>query len=46
MVGNYEVVTLCGSTKFKEDFLKAQDIKLSMSKTQVLGDTKIGVWKS
>ena len=25
MVGNYEVVTLCGSTKFKEDFLKAQE---------------------
>lgn len=25
MVGKYEVVTLCGSTKFKEDFIKAQE---------------------
>lgn len=25
MVGNYEVVTLCGSTKFKDDFIKAQE---------------------
>lgn len=25
MVGGYEVVTLCGSTKFKEDFVKAQE---------------------
>ncbi len=24
MVGKYKVVTLCGSTKFKEDFLAAQ----------------------
>lgn len=24
MIGKYKVVTLCGSTKFKEDFLKAQ----------------------
>jgi len=24
MIGNYEVVTLCGSTKFKEDFMKVQ----------------------
>lgn len=24
MVGGYKVVTLCGSTKFKEQFLKAQ----------------------
>ncbi len=24
MVGNYEVVTLCGSTKFKDEFLKEQ----------------------
>ncbi len=24
MIGNYEVVTLCGSTKFKEDFIKVQ----------------------
>ena len=24
MVGKYKVVTLCGSTKFKEEFLKAQ----------------------
>ncbi|SCZ11132.1 hypothetical protein [Alkaliphilus peptidifermentans] len=26
MVGNYEVVTLCGSTKFKNEFLKVQKI--------------------
>ncbi len=24
MTGNYEVVTLCGSTRFKEEFMKAQ----------------------
>ena len=25
MIGKYEVVTLCGSTKFKDDFIKAQE---------------------
>ena len=25
MVGKYKVVTLCGSTKFKDDFIKAQE---------------------
>lgn len=25
MCGNYEVVTLCGSTRFKDDFIKAQE---------------------
>lgn len=24
MVGNYKVITLCGSTRFKDDFIKAQ----------------------
>lgn len=24
MVGNYKVITLCGSTKFKEDFMRVQ----------------------
>ena len=24
MVGNYKVITLCGSTKFKDDFLRVQ----------------------
>ncbi len=24
MVGNYKVITLCGSTRFKDEFLKAQ----------------------
>lgn len=24
MVGNYKVITLCGSTKFKDEFMKAQ----------------------
>ena len=24
MVGNYKVITLCGSTKFKEDFMNVQ----------------------
>ena len=24
MVGNYKVITLCGSTRFKEDFFQAQ----------------------
>ena len=26
MTGKYKVVTLCGSTKFKEDFIKAQEL--------------------
>lgn len=25
MIKNYEVVTLCGSTRFKDDFIKAQE---------------------
>lgn len=25
MIGKYNVVTLCGSTKFKDDFLRAQE---------------------
>ena len=24
MIGNYKIVTLCGSTKFKDDFIKEQ----------------------
>ena len=24
MIGDYKIITLCGSTKFKEEFLKAQ----------------------
>lgn len=24
MIGNYKIITLCGSTKFKDEFLKAQ----------------------
>jgi len=24
MIGNYKIITLCGSTRFKEDFLEAQ----------------------
>lgn len=24
MIGNYKIVTLCGSTKFKDEFMKAQ----------------------
>ena len=24
MIGNYKVITLCGSTKFKNEFIKAQ----------------------
>ena len=30
MVGKYKVITLCGSTKFKEDFLREQK-RLSLS---------------
>ncbi len=26
MIKNYKVITLCGSTKFKEKFLKAQKV--------------------
>ncbi len=25
MIKNYKIITLCGSTKFKEDFIKAQE---------------------
>jgi hypothetical protein len=25
MIGNYKVITLCGSTKFKDEFIKAQE---------------------
>ena len=24
MIGNYKIITLCGSTKFKDDFLRVQ----------------------
>ena len=24
MIKNYKIITLCGSTKFKEEFIKAQ----------------------
>lgn len=35
MVGKYKVVTLCGSTKFKEDFLRVQK-ELSLKGTIVI----------
>ena len=35
MVGEYEVVTLCGSTKFKDEFLKAQEF-LTLTKCIVI----------
>lgn len=25
MIGKYKIITLCGSTKFKDDFVKAQE---------------------
>ena len=24
MIGNYKIITLCGSTRFKDEFIKAQ----------------------
>ena len=35
MVGNYKVVTLCGSTKFKDEFIKVQK-ELTLSKHIVI----------
>lgn len=35
MVGNYKVITLCGSTRFKDTFIKAQK-ELTLSKHIVL----------
>lgn len=35
MQGNYEVVTLCGSTRFKKEFLEAQK-KLTLDKKIVI----------
>ena len=38
MIGNYKIVTLCGSTKFKKEFLEIQ-------KTVVLKAAFFFVWK-
>ncbi len=35
MIGNYKIITLCGSVKFKKDFLKQQE-KLSLEGNIVL----------
>ena len=48
MVGNYKVITLCGSTKFKDEYLKAQK-KLTLEGNIVIsvglfghsGDTEV-----
>lgn len=51
MVGKYKVVTLCGSTKFKEQFLKVQK-KLTLDGCIVISVGLFGhsgdeeVWKS
>ena len=42
MVGKYKVITLCGSTKFKEQYLEAQkqlpvDNEIAYAKSQGIG---------
>jgi hypothetical protein len=51
MVGKYKVITLCGSTKFKDEFLKAQkdlslkgNIVISVSLFGHSGDSE--VWEN
>ena len=51
MVGDYKVITLCGSTKFKDEFLKAQkdltlegNIVVSVGLFGHSGDTE--VWEN
>ena len=51
MVGDYKVITLCGSTKFKDEFIKAQkdltlkgNIVLSVGLFSHSGDTE--VWEN
>lgn len=48
MVGNYKVITLCGSTKFKDEYLKAQknltlegNIVISVGLFGHAGDTEV-----
>ena len=50
MVGNYKVITLCGSTRFKYDFMKVQkeltlkgNIVISVGLFEHSGDN--GVWE-
>jgi hypothetical protein len=35
MIGNYKVITLCGSTRFKDEFMEAQK-KLTLDKNIVI----------
>ena len=51
MVGNYKVITLCGSTRFKDEFMKAQrdltlkrNIVISVGLFGHAGDAE--VWES
>ena len=51
MVGKYKVITLCGSTKFKDEFLKAQkdlslkgNIVISVGLFEHSGDSE--VWEN
>ena len=51
MVGNYKVITLCGSTRFKDEFMKAQrdltlkgNIVISVGLFGHAGDTE--VWEN
>ena len=37
MVGNYKVITLCGSTKFKEQYIEAQK-RLTLEGTKAMLD--------
>ena len=41
MVGNYKVVTLCGSTRFKDDFMRVQKELTLQAKRIGLADKKI-----
>ena len=48
MIGNYKIITLCGSTKFKEDFMRVQkeltlqgNIVISVGLFGHSGDTEV-----
>ena len=43
MVGNYKVVTLCGSTRFKEQFMEAQK-RLTLEGNIVISVGLFGRW--
>ena len=42
MVGKYKVITLCGSTRFKEQFLEAQK-RLTLEENIVISVDNLGI---